>query len=177
MRGWKFMTSVYFFDYTEKSLKLPEAFPENVISHCKKDESLAAAAALIDMGVLNLHYEENGKPLADNCFVSISHSENMIAVCTSDKPVGIDIEYIDDSRNFCRLADRFFKGKELEAFNNSPNALTFYEIWTKKEAYSKILGSGTAELFKGFDVFSLNNAVFHTEQANDYIITLCEKAD
>ena len=85
------MTSVYFFDCTEKCLKLPEAFPENVISHCKKDESLAAAAALIDMGVLNLHYEENGKPLADNCFVSISHSENMIAVCTSDTPVGIDI--------------------------------------------------------------------------------------
>ncbi|MGN0569012.1 MAG: 4'-phosphopantetheinyl transferase family protein [Candidatus Fimenecus sp.] len=170
------MTSVYFFDYTDESLNLPETFPENVISHCKKGESLAAAAALIDMGVLNLHYEKNGKPLADNCFVSISHSENMIAVCTSDKPVGIDIEYIDDSRNFCRLAERFFKDSELEFFNRRKDAVSFYEIWTKKEAYSKILGTGTGEIFKGFDVFSLNDVVFHTEQANDYIITLCEKA-
>ena len=124
-------------------------------------------------------YDQYGAPSLTGLghYVSISHTDGYVAVALADKPVGIDIEYIDDSRNFCRLADRFFKGKELEAFNNSHNALTFYEIWTKKEAYSKILGSGTAELFKGFDVFSLNNAVFHTEQANDYIITLCEKAD
>ncbi len=169
------MKSIYFFELLEKTEYESEDLPQSVLSHCKKRESFAAAKALIDMGVQNLRYEENGKPLADNCYVSISHSGNMVAVCISENPVGIDIEKIDDKRNFIKLSKRIFRGKELEAFNNNPTAELFYEIWTQKEAYSKIDGQGVNEIMSGFDVYELQNYEFQTEIINDYVLSVCEK--
>lgn len=169
------MNSIYFFELSEKTEYKNENLPQSVLSHCKKRESFAAAQALIDMGVQNLHYEENGKPIADNCFVSISHSGDMVAVCTSDKPIGIDIEFIDEKRNLEKLSNRVFCGKELDAFKNNPTPELFYEIWTQKEAYSKIEGQGVNEIMKGFDIFDLKDYEFQTEIINNYILSTCEK--
>ena len=169
------MTSVYFFNLTEKTEYDKTLLPKNVQDHCKKRESVAAATELLNMGVENLRYEENGKPVADNCFVSISHSGDMVAVCTSENPVGIDIEKIDGTRNFEKIANRYFHGKEKEFFEQNPTADAFYEIWTKKEAYTKIDGNGVIEIQKGFDVLSIENHQFQTEKVNEYILTICER--
>lgn len=168
------MISVYFFKLSDKTEYDTTSLPENVKKHCKKKESIAAASALLSMGVENLHYDERNKPLADNCFVSISHSREMIAVCKSDKPVGIDIEFMATDRDHQKIAKRFYKGKELEYFNSFPSAATFYEIWTKKEAYSKISGQGAIEIFEGFDVFSFNDYNFQTEYIGDFALSTCE---
>ena len=169
------MTSVYFFNLTEKTEYDKTLLPKNVQSHCKKRESVAAATELLTMGVQGLRYEENNKPVADNCFVSISHSGDMVAVCTSENPVGIDIEKIDDTRNFEKIANRYFHGKEKEFFEQNPTADAFYEIWTKKEAYTKIDGNGVIEIQKGFDVLSIENHQFQTEKVNEYMLTICER--
>ncbi len=151
-----------------------EILPENVLSHCKKRESFLAAQELIKMGAENLHYNEKKKPLADNCYVSISHSGDMVAVCTSDKPIGIDIEKIDKTRDLSKIAKRFYHGKELELFRENPSAELFFDIWTKKEAYSKISGEGVGEVFKGFDVFELNDYAFETKTLGEYVLSVCE---
>ena len=127
------------------------------------------------MGVENLHYDENNKPWADNCFVSISHSRDMIAVCTSDKPVGIDIEFMATDRDYKKIANRFYKGKELEEFEFSPTAETFYGLWTKKEAYSKISGQGAIEIFEGFDVLNVDGFEFQTEFIENFALSVCER--
>ena len=168
------MTSVYFFNLTKKAEYDKSLLPQNVREHCKKPESIAAATELLNMGVENLWYDRN-KPMADNCFVSISHSGDMVAVCTSENPIGIDIEKIDTKRNLEKLSKRVFKGQELEAFEQNPTPEQFYEIWTKKEAYSKIDGQGVNEIMKGFDIFDLQNYEFHTEIINDYVLSICEK--
>lgn len=168
------MTSVYFFKLNEKTEYNKELLPQNIQDHCEKPESIAAATELLNMGVENLHYDQ-GKPYADNCFVSISHSGDMVAVCKSDIPVGIDIEKIDDKRKLEKLSNRVFCGKELETFKNSPTPEQFYEIWTQKEAYSKIEGQGVNEIMKGFDIFDLQDYEFHTEIVNDYVLSICEK--
>lgn len=168
------MTSVYFFNLTEKTEYDKSLLPQNVREHCKKPESIAAATELLNMGVENLWYDRN-KPMADNCFVSISHSGDMVAVCTSENPIGIDIEKIDTKRNLEKLSKRVFKGQELEAFEQNPTPEQFYEIWTQKEAYSKIDGQGVNEIMKGFDIFDLQNYEFHTEFVNDYVLSICEK--
>ena len=170
------MVSVYFFKLSDKTEYNKNMLPENVKIHCKKNESIAAASELLSMGAVNLHYDENNKPLADNCYVSISHSKEMVAVCRSDKPVGIDIEFMSTDRDYKKIANRFYKGKELEYFNASPTAETFYEIWTKKEAYSKISGQGTIEIFDGFDVLSLNGYSFQTEYVENYALSVCEQS-
>lgn len=168
------MKSIYFFELSEKS-EYKTDLPQNVLEHCKKQESFAAAKALIDVGVLGLRYEENGKPVADNCYVSISHSGNMVAVCTSEKPIGIDIEKIDEKRNLEKLSNRVFCGEELETFKNNPTPEQFYEIWTQKEAYSKIDGNGVNEIMSGFDIFKLQDYEFQTEIVNNCILSICEK--
>ena len=165
---------VYFFDIREQGEVDKTNLPQSVLSHCKKRESFLAAKALIDMGAKNLHYNEKKKPLADNCYVSISHCENIVAVCTSDKPVGIDIEKINTQRDLDKIANRFYHGKELEYFKENHTADVFFEIWTKKEAYSKIGGEGVGEIYKGFDVLSLENYTFETRKINDYILSVCE---
>ncbi len=166
---------LYFFDIKKQNEINKENLSEAVLSHCKKSESFAAADALIKMGVENLRYNEKNKPLADNCYVSISHSESMVVVCKSDNPIGIDIEKIDYDRDLKKIAERFYHGKELETFYESPTADIFFKIWTMKEAYSKIDGEGVGEIFKGFDVYSLDNYTFETERIKDYIISVCEK--
>lgn len=168
------MTSVYFFNLTEKAEYDKSLLPQNVREHCKKPESIAAATELLNMGVKNLWYDRN-KPMADNCFVSISHSGDMVAVCTSENPIGIDIEKIDTKRNLEKLSKRVFKGQELEAFEQNPTPEQFYEIWTQKEAYSKIDGQGVNEIMKGFDIFDLQNYEFTTEIINDCVLSICEK--
>ena len=165
---------LYFFDISKSYEINKENLPEAVLSHCKKKESFAAADALIRMGAKNLHYDEKNKPLADNCYVSISHSGDMVAVCTSDKPIGIDIEKIDRTRDMSKIANRFYHGKELELYRENPTAELFFEIWTKKEAYSKINGEGVGEVFKGFDVFELTDYVFETKILGEYVLSICE---
>lgn len=164
----------YYFNINDKEVS-KEGLSQEVLSHCKKRESFLAAEALINMGAENLHYNEKNKPLADNCFVSISHSGDMVAVCRSDKPIGIDIEKIDKTRALDKIANRFYHGKELELFRENPTAEAFYEIWTRKEAYSKISGEGVAEVFEGFDVLSLTDYSFKTEQIGEYMLSVCEK--
>ncbi len=166
--------NVYYFDIREQGEVDKTKLPQSVLSHCKKKESFLAAQALIKMGVQNLHYNEKKKPLADNCYVSISHCEHMVAVCTSDKPVGIDIEKINTQRDLDKIANRFYHGKELEYFKENHTADAFFEIWTKKEAYSKIGGEGVGEIYKGFDVLSLEDYTFKTKKINDYILSVCE---
>lgn len=148
--------------------------PQSVLAHCKKRESFLAAEALIRMGAKNLHYNEKKKPLADNCYVSISHCEHMVAVCTSEKPIGIDIEKINTERDLDKIANRFYHGKESEYFKKNHTADAFYEIWTKKEAYSKISGEGVGEVFEGFDVLSLEGYTFTTEKIDDFFLSTCE---
>ncbi len=167
--------NIYFFKMTDNFSIDKTILPKSVLEHCKKDISFAAAKALMDMGAENLHYNDKKKPLASNCFVSVSHCKDMVAVCTSDKNIGIDIEYIDRNRNLEKIANRFYKGQELEIFHETPTAECFFKIWTMKEAYSKITGEGVGDVFAGFDAFSLANYQFTTEILGEYAISVCEE--
>lgn len=62
---------------------------------------------------------------------SISHSNNVAAVCFDKNPVGFDIEFIKQ-RNYISIAERM-------KFNLNENSLEeFYKCWTKYEAEYKL---------------------------------------
>lgn len=128
---------------------------------------------LSSMGVVGISKLQNGKPVAENCFISVSHSDTKCAVCKSENPVGIDIEKIED-RKFDSLVERFFSDNEKEYYNKNKTSTAFYEIWTRKEAFSKITGEGIKEIFKLTDTFSLDGYNFQTEKLDGYILTVCE---
>lgn len=77
---------------------------------------------------------------------SVSHSGDLVVVAVArGAVVGVDVEAVDDSRPMMRLAKRFFHPDEVDRLAElPPEALAgaFHELWTRKEAVLKALGSG-----------------------------------
>ncbi len=72
--------------------------------------------------------------------------------------IGADIEKVDTrmtEERLCSLAKRYFHSEEnafLEKDGFSKNK--FYTVWTKKESFGKMLGTGLKGILSGFDVTS-----------------------
>lgn len=134
----------------------------------------------ISSGTIEFGYSEHGKPYLMNYpdyHFSVSHSGNCIAFVSGNASIGIDVEQIGD-RNL-DIAKRFFTENEFEFIKNSkePQSL-FYQIWTAKEAYVKMLGVGLSKSFNSFDVLSdeLKHHFSH-QQISDYMLTVCSESD
>ena len=76
--------------------------------------------------------------------ISISHTKCAIAVAVDSQPVGIDIESIASARRLEPLfLDRTMNADEQALICKSANpCLAFTELWTRKEALVKALGTG-----------------------------------
>ena len=74
-----------------------------------------------------------------DCYVSISHSKDMTAVCCSENRVGIDIEKIREISD--KLKQRICK-------KETANEEDFFRIWTLKEAYLKASQIGFAKMLE-----------------------------
>jgi 4'-phosphopantetheinyl transferase len=82
---------------------------------------------------------------------SISHIETMSVIAVSrDVAVGVDIETIDQScsarvvEDFCTARER----RALARLSGPEQARAFARLWTLKEAYSKLTGTGLATDFR-----------------------------
>ncbi len=75
-----------------------------------------------------------------------SHTKNMVAIVIG-KEVGIDCEIIKPVRE--RVVNRVCTEDETERVNGSPNKdEEFIRLWTFKEAFTKMIGSGFKYGFK-----------------------------
>lgn len=119
---------------------------------------------------------EHGKPYLLNnkaYHFSVSHSGNCIAFAGCDAPVGVDTERIRSGK--LKIAKRFFTENECSFIEKSAEPDTeFYKIWTAKEAYVKMLGTGLSRSLTSFDV--LDNSLscgFFTRLLRGYALTVC----
>ncbi|MEG2200143.1 MAG: 4'-phosphopantetheinyl transferase superfamily protein [Anaerovorax sp.] len=100
---------------------------------------------------------------------SISHSGNWWACLIGFHEMGLDIEDLEKGR--MRMADskvnqkrgeaiakRFFTKEEYE-YVLAQGTPAFYKIWTRKEAYTKYLGTGIGQGLDTFHVFGQNQFV------------------
>ena len=94
----------------------------------------------------------NGKPVLEDCEFSISHSNDIVAVAVSKKPVGVDIEAIDHERFAKFPLNRILSGEELEA-NSNCSADELNKLWTAKEAIFK---KNASEAFNPVKINTLN---------------------
>ncbi len=80
----------------------------------------------------------NGKWLADKIYFSLSHTDDFVAVCVDNQPIGLDIEVLDE----CTMTKSLFRytttDKEKTKYI-SPSAVDIATLWTKKEAIFKYL--------------------------------------
>jgi len=80
----------------------------------------------------------------EDCYVSITHSKNLVCCVLHARPIGIDVEYKKNIENMIDKSDFFMNHKELfklQAIPEGNQRLSyFYETWCAKEA-----------IFKSFD--------------------------
>jgi 4'-phosphopantetheinyl transferase len=79
---------------------------------------------------------------------NLSHSENILALAVAfNREVGIDIERMNPEVDFLGIAEAHFAAKEFDWLRATPQkkrAISFYRLWTRKEALLKMAGSGIA---------------------------------
>lgn len=152
--------------------KIRSLFAELLIRY-EASEQLGA-----DFNLLEFGKNEFGKPFvigADGYDFSVSHSARAVAFAGVSSRVGVDIERI--RRRKSGLSERFFAENEIKFIEESETPdEAFFEIWTKKEAYSKMLGKGLAAGFSSFDVTGNGlDCEFFTKMTNGYAFSVCEE--
>lgn len=140
--------------------------------------------AMRRFGSVNVHVERTplGKPywpqFPDVQF-SLSHTDGCVAVAVGTGAVGVDVEKIASAD--LRIADRFFTAREAQWIReNALRRAAFYEIWTKKEAFLKMRGTGLTASLRAFDVLGGDLAAqIETWTLSEHVLSVCcaPKAD
>lgn len=117
-------------------------------------------------------YNEHGKPFLKNYpdwYFSLSHCKTAVCCVLSKKEVGVDIEEIATYKE--NLANYVCNENELAMLCDSDKkADDFYELWTKKEAVFKMLGTGiTKEIKNILDIPYIN---IETQKIHNLIISV-----
>lgn len=112
----------------------------STITHAKRRREWLASRimALEELGQ-RISREESGRPIVDDGYVSISHTDNCVVLTYCEDGVcGVDIETI--TRVVDRISHRFATAQECEiareVLPENPNLV----VWCAKEAAYKILG-------------------------------------
>lgn len=113
-----------------------------------------------------------GKPYVadyDNYYFSVSHSGDAVLFSGGYKQVGVDIELVRERK--IQATKRFFTDNELSLINSDED---FFTVWTKKEAYSKLIGTGLASKFSSFDVTDGSTEFeYYSGKYGEYIFSIC----
>lgn len=154
----------------------------------KRDESLLASVlledCLLEFGIAAPDAFEalpNGKPvLADRTIsFSISHSSGLVTAAAGRIPLGVDVERIDERKTpeeLLRIAERFFLPEEVRGLRNPAltvheQAVSFFRIWTWKEAAAKCHDVPLPYAFKSFPYVHGSPYMIQTA-GDDYVLTL-----
>ena len=77
---------------------------------------------------------------------NLSHTEDLtLLAITRGREVGIDVEYMNRKVDWQSISQRFFTKPEQQALFSlmkESQKAAFFQLWTRKEAYMKVLGSG-----------------------------------
>lgn len=116
----------------------------NSLCEKKKIQSLAVRTALnllireekLDISLSSLDFDKAKKPYfkESNLFLSLAHSGDYVACAVSDSEVGIDIEKLKPVKE--SVISRVCNTEEQNYINNNGD-ITFFTLWTLKEAYIK----------------------------------------
>lgn len=116
-----------------------------------------------------IYYSEFGKPLSNNSYFNISHSDNLVILAiTEDVNIGIDIEHIRDVKDKTILYT--LNSLELDTFDYENKTKSFYTLWTKKEAIAKCYGIGLTKNIK--DILTNYNNYIESFYIDDYVYSI-----
>ena len=115
-----------------------------------------------------------GKPFImgfENYHISVSHCDNIIMFASDSSPVGVDIE--KPRKDIEKLSKRFFTSAEYEKIMNaSSKEDEFLIVWTRKESYVKLIGTGLKTPLDSFNVYDDSCYTYTTQ---DYVSAMTGK--
>ena len=109
------------------------------------------SAILKNKYIGDYHLNEYGKPISNNKYFNISHSDGYIALAIDQVPVGIDIENIRNAEEDLR---NYISNDEEKKYIHDDES--FFEVWTNKEALVKANGNGINQEIKTIQSLPLN---------------------
>lgn len=102
-----------------------------------------------------------GKPAISGApHFNLSHAGHYAVLAVSTAPIGVDVEQHREGENCAALAAVVFHPDEQAYYADRPSVRTFFDIWTLKESYLKLLGAGLSVEPSSF-ALSLDNGAIH----------------
>jgi acyl transferase domain-containing protein/phosphopantetheinyl transferase len=135
-----------------------------------------------------IDHDEKGKPFVrgldevNGLEISLSHKENESVAFVSERPVGVDIERIGDrSPDFMELS---FTDRERALLEGRDPAEWSTRLWTAKEAYGKMRGTGLAgnpkkhevDRIEGDSLFIGDQEIHTVKHKEKYIVAWTQQA-
>lgn len=97
-----------------------------------------------DISEIKISYNQNGKPVCEGLFFSVSHSKEVLVQVFSDSAdIGVDVEIMNSQKPWLKLAKRYFHSCEysqLKSMTEKEAVSLFFTLWTAKEAVCKAHG-------------------------------------
>ena len=111
---------------------------------------------------IRFRYGPRGKPFleapldAGGLEFNLSNSDELaLAAFVMGREIGVDLEFLRSMPDCEQISERFFSASEREVLRGIPGPRkeeTFFNCWTRKEAYLKAVGEGLAAPLDSFDV-------------------------
>lgn len=110
-------------------------------------------------------YGPQGKPTVADTTVqfNVSHSNDRILIGVGyHHPLGVDVEHMTRTIEIDSIAARFFTAREarqIQALGGNAQRRAFFNVWTRKEALLKTMGSGLSLSLQACEVSVDDEAV------------------
>ncbi|RZK77118.1 MAG: 4'-phosphopantetheinyl transferase superfamily protein [Pedobacter sp.] len=118
---------------------ITEVWLADIGTHHNKSGKRIAALPII--AAILEKYTTNANPI----FQNKSYSGSKIAIAISDQPVGIDIEFINQTFDYNDMLTECFSAEEISEITNHKD---FFKGWTRKEALLKATKLGITDEIK-----------------------------
>ena len=124
--------------------------------------------------------DENKKPIADNIYFNVSHSNGVVAFAKYIKPIGVDIEHIKSKNE--DIKDFVLSDTEKELVKSDED---FFSIWVSKESLIKCIGTGLKKDVKaipsipvdGKKVYEGKTFYSHLLKINESVVSITVEDD
>lgn len=123
-----------------------------------------------------LTFNKYNKPYLKNrnIYFNISHDKNTTILVTSDKEIGVDIEYYTYKESVMKKYYNEFEQQEI--INSNNKEYEFTRIWVMKEAFVKMKGQGISYGLQNVDTTRLKKQIKLISNEK-YIIAICQSEE
>jgi 4'-phosphopantetheinyl transferase len=170
---WDMFTSVLSDDERERAARYRTEPLQQSFRRCRSALRLVLARYVNrPASELAFRYGEFGKPelIEHRLQFNLSHSREHALVAISSHAVGIDLEFMGkpdvDLPGMIDMVCHEEEKSQLSALSENEKSTAFYHLWSRKEAYCKMLGTGLQTALPGLRFRPSNDrSIFEVDAA------------